>query len=481
MNTTQLAGVGPHQFLHALWKQRVCWLVLWLLVTTAGLVAIWLIPPRYKAVATLAVEPAEPAADRPNEAELRAQLQLAYLRVVQRERLLELLRNNYPDLVARWQPNQAPHEVERVREKITMTTVPEGHSGRLSAVRISFQSSKAAPSATVVNRLAAALIREFDELSQASRGNPTVSNPRAALGRLSECQQALKEFEAAYGRDLADREKQLAAQVKALQSQLAASKASLDRLTEQRAKLAQAIESAQASAPAQPPAAVGAKNPDAVWSLRRKLSSLLAHYKESHPDVRRLREEIAQAEALAAAQSDGPEARAAAEFSSSNTRAALESLKQALAQNERQSREAAAGHARLGEALAWLESELSRLPALRRQQAALLRECAVAEDSYRGASVREASRPSAAPARLVLLEEALPPQRALSPNRRLLALVGALLALIPCAFVAAGRELGVGPILAVLGLPTPNGNGLPRKSVAAAAGASRSGAALRTG
>jgi len=90
----------------------------------------------------------------------------------------------------------------------------------------------------------------------------------------------------------------------------------------------------------------------------------------------------------------------------------------------------------------------------------------VAEANYRAAaSARqqaelEAARksPEAEP-RLVLLEEALAPSRPLSPNRRLLGLLGALAALLPCAAAAVGRELGPKTVLAFLGLAAPNHNG----------------------
>ncbi|MGB9604766.1 MAG: hypothetical protein ACPL88_02650, partial [Bryobacteraceae bacterium] len=95
MNSPALASLTPRSFLQALWKQRTCWALLWLLATAAVLAAVWSVPQKFKAEAILALETARPPgrnAELPADIELRAQLQLARLRVLCRQRLLEVLR-----------------------------------------------------------------------------------------------------------------------------------------------------------------------------------------------------------------------------------------------------------------------------------------------------------------------------------------------------------------------------------------------------
>lgn len=477
MTTCYRAGFGLQQIAGALWKQRLLWALLWVLATAVVLGAVHYTPSRYKTVAILAVEPAASVA-RTGEAELRTQLHLARLKVLQRDRLLDLIRRAHPERAARWRPQDAPYEVEDLRERVNITTIPDPRGARFSAVQVTLEYPDPARAARVVNRIAEALAREFNELGKAGKPGAAADRRATAWAQLAECQRALAQFEKTYGRDLEDREKLLTAERNALLSQLAAADQTLNRLAQQQVRIEQALEQARTSQAEQSPNASPALPPrtaDSLRALREKLASLLAHYTETHPDVRRLREELAQAETLAT------ETGIAATPVAPKASPTAEQLKGELAQLARQREDAAGERIRLARMLATTDAELRRIASLKRRQAELARECAVAEASYREAAAKASDPPTPA-VRLVMLEEALPPQRPVGPNRRALAIIGALLALIPCALVAIGRELGAMPVLIALGIAPPSANGTSRKPVAAAAAAAgRSGTVTRAG
>ncbi len=477
MHPSEPVGPSPLHLLQALWKQRARWALLWLLATAAVLAAVWLIPPRYRAEAILVLEPARPpgrASGLPTDSELRARLELVRLKVLRRERLLELLKQAYPKLVEGWAPAQEPERLERLRRRITVGTIPESRSGRFSGVRVAFEGNDPAAGAAVVNRIAAALAQEFRPAAGRAEETSRLSHRvTAAWSRLAECQDALRSFEAEQGGDLEQREKSLVAEQAGLRGEQAALERSLARALQERERLARALAEAerQAARTAPPPAAPAVRSsPNEARQLRDRLAALLARYKEAHPDVRRLRQELAWAEALRGGQGEAPEDSrpdsAAQGRPSPGERETLERLRQELVQAEQKARELAGEKDRLAEALRSLDQRLAELPDLRRRRAALARECELAEQDYRAAaSARQQAeleadrRAQDAEPRLVLLEEALAPARPLSPNRRLLGLLGALAALLPCAAAAAGRELDPKTMLACLGLAAPNHNG----------------------
>jgi hypothetical protein len=231
------AGLAPQQLLHALWKQRTCWILLWLLATAVVLAAVWSLPWKFKSEAILAVEPLrQPGRSSavPSDAELRAQLQLARLRVLRRDRLLEILRKSWPELVARWRPSEAPREVERLRDRITIATLPESR-GRFSAVRVSFESRDPARGAAVVNRLAIELAQEFDRLTPPPAADSTRQQRQAAWARLAECQQTLNDFDSEHGPDLQLREQSLLKAIGTLQADLLANERMLEQTAAARA------------------------------------------------------------------------------------------------------------------------------------------------------------------------------------------------------------------------------------------------------
>lgn len=473
MHAPASTGLDPIQFLQALWKQRTWWALLWLLATAAVLAAVWLIPPRYKVEALLVLE-FDPPAPRTttgfSDALLRSRLELAKLRVLRREGLLQLLRQADPKLVSRWKSDQAPREIERYRSSIRVSTVPESRTGVFSGVRVIFEGRNPESSAALVNGLAVELAREFERYPErivdAKRLEPQVA---AAWNRLAECQDALKAFETEHGTDPERRRRLLLADQDSLQTEAVALERSLREVKQERLRLEQTINLAEqelARAPSSPP--IRTPPPAAVETARRmreRLAALLVRYKESHPDVRRLRQELAGLGVL----QGPPEGDGAAELKPSPGEQAEEKLvrlRGELARAEQRQRELAAERERMMQALQLLSEQIRQVTWLGRRHSALARECELAEAGYRSAVLArqqadlQAERGPVRPApRLVLLEEALVPGRPVFPNRRLLGLLGALAALLPCAMIAACRELGAKPVLAVLGLAAQNNNG----------------------
>ncbi|MCS7313869.1 MAG: hypothetical protein NZ554_00205 [Bryobacteraceae bacterium] len=472
----EAAGITPQALARALWKQRVCWAVLWLLATAAVLAAVWSLPRRYKTEAVLAIDPARPpgrGTGVPSDAELRAQLQLARLRVFQRERLLDLLRQTWPELVAKWKPADAQRETEALRGRFTVLTVPDSR-GPLVAVRVAFEASDPARGAAVTNRVAAELAGEFERLGQAAPAANQHGDLNAAWARLSECHAALAAFEREHGAGPEDREKDALLRLAALRAELAANAQALRRAHSEAARLEQVLSQAPAPASAfarsntsrESPAA----EPPSLRQLRERLALLRARYKDAHPDVRRALDELARAQALS-----GPEVRVPDRTGGADAppeESLRQHLRAELDQARRRAWELEQESLRLRAEVASQQEALTAAGDLRRQHQALKRECEIAEAAYRAQASRPvADRRASASVRLVVLEQALPQGKPARPNRPLLAILGALLALLPCGAIAAGREMGLRPLLALLGLAPPvNGRDAQPAVMIAAAG-----------
>jgi uncharacterized protein involved in exopolysaccharide biosynthesis len=457
------AGLAPQQLLHALWKQRTCWILLWLLATAVVLAAVWSMPRKFKSEATLAVEPLrQPGRNYavPSDAELRAQLQLARLRVLRRDRLLEILRKSWPELVARWDARQAPREVERLRDRITIATLPESR-GRFSAVRVSFESRDPARGAAVVNRLAIELVQEFDRLTPPPAAGARRQERNAAWARLAECEKSLKDFDSEHGPDLQLREQSLLKAIGTLQADLLANERMLEQTAAARQRLEETVE-AGASAPSEPADLAGepaTKESATVRQLRERLALLRARYTDTHPDVRRAEQELARALALElpsrdAAPDNGPgPASRTADRGLERARAELNSASHRLRQLQQERQ-------RLESRLEELQQQLTEVSGLLRRREALGRECKAAEAAYQSLSAKPEAESPGPGLRLVLLEEALPEGQPARPDRRLLALLGALFALLPATVIAASREIGARAVLEALGFAPPAANGL---------------------
>lgn len=474
----EAAGITPQALVRALWKQRACWALLWLLATAVVLAAVWSLPRRYKAEAILAVDPVRPpgrGAAIPSDTTLRAQLHLTRLRVLQRERLLELLRQSWPELVAGWKPADALRHVEELRGRITVSTLPESR-GAFVAVRVVFEAADPARGAAVTNRVASELVQEFERLSQPPSAAPGSNEINAARARMSECQAALAAFEQEHGSDLEAREKATLTRLAYLRADLAANAQALHSAQREAVRIEQALAQASPAAGAPPAKHAPRERPPAepatVRQLRERLALLRARYKDSHPDVRRAREELLQAETLVVAGLSTEEVPAESGSDPDPLDSQRRRLRAELEETRRRALELEQETVRLQGEIAAERQALEACNDLRRQHEALRRECEVTEAAYRAAAARPPESPPArASVRLVVLEQALPKGKANRPNRRLLAILGAVIALLPCGAVAAGREIGVGPILTLLGLAPPVSapNGRPAVEAAAVA------------
>lgn len=483
----EAAGITLQTLVRALWKQRACWALLWLLATAAVLAAVWSLPRRYKAEALLAAEPAGPPGRgvvSPSDAELRAQVHLARLRVLQRERLLELLRQAWPELVAKWKPAEALSQIENWRERITISMLPESR-GRFIGVRVVLEANDPSRGAAVTNRLAAELAREFERLSQPAAQASARQEANAAWARMTECQAALAAFEQEHGSDFESREKAILARLAALRADSDSNAQALRRAQAETARIELAISQSAHALPRSTPVVAPREHAPAetatVRQLRERLALLRARYKDSHPDVRRAWDELERAQALAAAETSPVETPAGGDGIAEEAR--REKLRAELDQARRRSLELEQESTRLSAEIAAQQEALVAQGNLRRQHAALRRECGLAEAAYRAAATRPPeNRPGQAALRLVVLDQALPEGKAVRPNRRLLALLGALLALLPCGAIAAGREIGARPVLTLLGLAPPlNGHNGQSAVLAAAAGRVNGGHISRAG
>ena len=290
--------------------RRRCWhfaapaFVCWLLVTAAG----WIIPPNYRSGTLILVEqPTVPqqyvvpniSGDLQNRMDSITQQILSRTRL---ERIIEKL-NLYPKERARLTPDDV---VERMRKDIDIELVrsPEREQ-QLTAFNVYFCAHKPAVAQQVTNELTDLFISENLEVRQQLSENTTQflqSQLDEARSSLTEQEKRLREYKDRYLGELPGQLQSNLEILAGLQSQLQAEQDSLGRAKQQHAYLESLIAQYQSVVPSIKPgdeAPVGLPAIDQELDrLRAQLTDLSSRYTEKHPDVRKLKEQIAKTEKM---------------------------------------------------------------------------------------------------------------------------------------------------------------------------------------
>jgi uncharacterized protein involved in exopolysaccharide biosynthesis len=383
-------------------------------VFAAGVAASLALPPLYRAVAVLVVEPGRGDPALPGE--LNARLDTISQTVLSRSPLLEQARRFglYPELASRGLVDAVVEQMKSdIRLETKATADPSGR-GSLVGLNLSYRGRDPATAAQVSNSLAA-LFLEQDGLLRSQR-----YAGRAGLfkQRLAEMKERLDGHEAG-SVELrqpapARRDARAAADASALDRlsyQLRASRDERMRALDRREGLLKQLAEAD---PQNDAAGRIARMRQDLVQRRQKLT-------EKHPDVLQLEAEIAALEKESASPrtapaSEGPAARRLRE-SLDDTNAAIAAMKR---DEDRLARELAAAQAGLRAAASAPPSETPEHPAVEEIYGSLLRRY---EDAQLADSAEEALA-----SRLKLLDPAVPPVRDAGPPRGRLIFFAALAA-----------------------------------------------------
>jgi polysaccharide biosynthesis transport protein len=292
----------------------------WVLVWGAS----WVLPPRYQSTTLILVE--QPTMPRdyvtPNvNDDLQDRMQSITQQILSRTRLLHII--DQLGLYADAQQPSPDQKVDRMRKDIDIELVRDARN-QITAFNVSYSSGDPHLAQRVTSELTNLFINENLEVRQQQSEDTTKfleGQMETARKSLAEQEQKVRQFEAQHVGELPA---QLASTLQilgGLQSQLQNDEDALTVANQQHVylrTLADQYRSLQRSSKTSDGTTVGLPALDQeLDKLKALLADLSSHYTDRHPDVRRLKEQIAKAEKMraqlfaslkvedAAAQTDG--------------------------------------------------------------------------------------------------------------------------------------------------------------------------------
>jgi polysaccharide chain length determinant protein (PEP-CTERM system associated) len=291
-------GIVRRRHLHFLIPLFVGWVVVW--------AASWVLPPRYQSGTLILV--AQPAMPKdyvtPNiNDDLQERLQTITQQILSRTRLLHIIDqfNLYASQHAQRSPDQ---KVDLMRKDIDIELIRDTRN-QITAFNIYYTSRDPHIAQQVTSELTNLFINENLEVRQQQSEDTTKfleTQLDAARKSLSEQDEKIREFKAQHVGEMPG---QLASNLQilsGLQSQLQSEEDALNAAKQQRVYLQTLADQYHAL---QGPARAGDSAPLGLPAVEQELekekaqlADLRSHYTDRHPDVRKLKEQIAETERM---------------------------------------------------------------------------------------------------------------------------------------------------------------------------------------
>jgi len=277
------------------------WMVVWALA--------WLLPAVYRSETVILVEQQKVPETyvTPNvSADLQDRLQSMTQQIMSRTRLLSIIQdlNLYPKLRARVTSDEV---VDRMRADIQVDLVQSANrSGNLSAFKVAYLSHDPMLAQKVTDQLTSLFINENLKMRQEQSKQTTqfLADQLKEAGRgLAEQEAKVKEFKSQYLGQLPEQVQSNVQILAGLQAQLQQEVDLLGRAKQQSVYLDtlrtqwSTLEASIGPGNSVGTAALPALDQE-LARLRAELADLSSHYTNRHPDVRKVKEEIANAEKL---------------------------------------------------------------------------------------------------------------------------------------------------------------------------------------
>jgi polysaccharide biosynthesis transport protein len=267
--------------------------------------ASWVLPPRYQSTTLILVEqptmPKNYVTPNVND-DLQDRMQSITQQILSRTRLLHIIEqsNLYTDAHSQPSPDQ---KVERMRKDVDIELVRDARN-EITAFNVSYSSRDPHLAQQVTSELTNLFINENLEVRQQQSEDTTKfleSQLETARKTLSDQEDKIRQFKALHPGELPAQVGSNLQILAGLQSQLQAEEDSLNAAKQQRVyleTLASQYRSLQGTSKNTGGAAIGlpAVN-DELEKLRAQLADLSSHYTDRHPDVRKLKQQIAETEA----------------------------------------------------------------------------------------------------------------------------------------------------------------------------------------
>jgi polysaccharide biosynthesis transport protein len=276
----------------------------WLMVWGAS----WLLPSRYRSSMSILVE--QPTMPRdyvtPNvNDDLQNRVQSLTQQILSRSRLLHIidLLHLYPDPHGRL---TADDKVDQMRKDIEIEMLRD-NSGRVNAFNVSFQSQDPHLAQQVTNELTNLFINENLEARQQQSEDTTKfleNQLEDARKALADQEEKIREFKGLHVGEMPGQLQSNLQILSGLQSQLQSEQDALNAAKQQHVylqSLADQYRTLQGPVKTADGTAVGLPAIDAeLEKLRAQLADLSSHYTDRHPDVRKVKEQIAKTEKMRA-------------------------------------------------------------------------------------------------------------------------------------------------------------------------------------
>jgi polysaccharide chain length determinant protein (PEP-CTERM system associated) len=274
----------------------------WVLIWGAS----WVLPARFKSSTLILVEQPTMPKDyvTPNVTDnLQDRLQSITQQILSRTRLLHIIDqlNLYPG-------HSTPDDkVERMRKDIEIELVRDGD--RVNAFNVSYVAKDAHVAQQVTSQLTNLFISENLQVQQTESENTTnflESQLEAARKTLAAQEESIREFKGQHVGEMPDQVASNLQILSGVQSQLQSQEDALNAAKQQRIYLETLVNQYRSlAAPAKADGSSAASDNlpaiDAdLEKLRAQLADLSSHYTERHPDVRKLKEQIAKTEKMRA-------------------------------------------------------------------------------------------------------------------------------------------------------------------------------------
>ena len=289
-------GVVRRRHIHFLIPLFLGWALVW--------AASWVLPPRYQSSTLVLVEqptmPKDYVTPNVND-DLQERLQSITQQILSRTRLLHII--DQFDLYDSQHAKRSPDEkVDRMRKDIDIQLVRDEHN-RITAFNVLYSSRRPEIAQQVTGELSDLFINENLEVRQQQSEDTTKfieAQLETARKALSEQEDRVRQFK---GQHVGEMPGQLASNLQiltGLQSQLQAEEDALNAAKQQHVylqTLADQYRALQSSSKSGDGTTGGLPAIDQeLAKLKAQLADLSSHYTERHPDVRKLKEQIADTE-----------------------------------------------------------------------------------------------------------------------------------------------------------------------------------------
>ena len=274
----------------------------WLIVFASA----WIIPPKYTSETVILVEQQKVPHQfvTPNvQVDLAERLQSITQQVLSRSRLLTIINNLhlYQGLFFSSPDDQVMQIRKDIRIDLVQTPPAPGRPAELTAFKISYVADKPQIAQQVNTQLAGFFIDENVRASQQQSESTTNfldSQLTAAAAALAAQEKQIREYEGSHMGELPDQLQSNLQILSGAQSQLQSAVDARDKALQQQAYLSSLATQYDAMGITESTPAAGSNSARQLEALRAQLAAAQAKYTPDHPDVKKLKDTIAQVEQM---------------------------------------------------------------------------------------------------------------------------------------------------------------------------------------